>query len=383
MDTILGSSQDQLRRDRTSVKWVAFEPDVLPVWVAEMDAAPCPAVVDAVTAAVRRGDTGYDFGVPYAQAASGYAAQHWGWSFDHRSTMGFADVMIGIEAIVRTVTGPGDTVIVSPPVYDSFYGFVTTTGRPRLDVPLTASGRLDLAALEAAFAAASAGGGRAAYLLCNPHNPTGTVHTRTELTALAELAAGHHITVISDEIHAPLVYPGGDPFTPYLTVADEGLAFAVWSASKAWNLAGFKAAVAVAGPGSLPDLARIHEVHTHGVGHIGSIAHIAAFTQGQPWLEQVITELDANRRLLADLLARELPDVAMAVPDATYLAWLDCRGLELGDNPAAVFLERGRVALSAGPHYGAHCGRGFARFNFATSPEIIAEAVSRMAASLR
>lgn len=139
------------------MKWVAFEPDVLPVWVAEMDAAPCPAVVDAVTAAVRRGDTGYDFGMPYAQAAGGYAAQQWGWSFDPGSTKGFADVMIGIEAIVRTVTDPGDAVIVSPPVYDSFYGFITTTGRPRLDVPLTASGRLDLTALEATFAAASAG----------------------------------------------------------------------------------------------------------------------------------------------------------------------------------------------------------------------------------
>ena len=383
MDTILGFSENQLRQDRTSVKWVAFAPDVLPLWVAEMDAAPCPAVVEAVTQAVRRGDTGYDFGMPYARAASAYAGQHWGWSFDPESTMGFADVMIGIEAIVRTVTGPDEAVMVSPPVYDSFYGFVTTTGRPRVDVPLTELGRLDLTALELAFATATTGGRRAAYLLCNPHNPTGTVHTRAELAALADLAAAHGVTVISDEIHAPLVYPGGEPFTPYLTVAGEGAAFAVWSASKAWNLAGFKAAVAVAGSGSLTDLRRIHEVHTHGVGHIGSIAHCAALTGGQPWLEQVVGELDANRRLLAELLARHLPEVVMAAPAATYLAWLDCRGLGLGDNPAAVFLERGRVALSAGPNYGAQAGRGFARFNFATSPEIITEAVTRMAAALR
>lgn len=381
-EPILRSDVTTLRETRTSVKWIAYPDDVLPVWVAEMDAAPCPAVVDAVCAAVRRGDTGYDFGRPYARAAASYAAWAWGWEVDVEATMGFADVMIGIEAILRTVCDADGPVIVSPPVYDSFYGFIATTGRPRVDVPLTDEGRLDLPALDRAFGVASAGGRRAAYLLCNPHNPTGTVHTRDELSMLVGLAREHGVTVVSDEIHAPLVYPGGVPFTPYLTVADDTRAFSVWSASKAWNLAGFKAAVAVAGPGSRDDLGRIHEVHTHGVGHVGAIAHIAAFTEGREWLAQVLGELEANRALLVRLLAEHLPAVRMRPPAATYLGWLDCRSLGLGDDPAAVWREQARVALSPGPNYGAIAGRGFARFNFATSPGIVTEAVERMASVL-
>ncbi|HPB71764.1 MAG TPA: pyridoxal phosphate-dependent aminotransferase, partial [Phycicoccus sp.] len=117
---LVGSVADQ-RRDRTSVKWTLWGPEVLPLWVAEMDARPCPAVVEAVTAAVRRGDTGYDFGVAYAEAAAAYAAHAWAWDIDPASTLGFADVMIGIEALIRTVTDVDGAVLLSSPVYDSFY----------------------------------------------------------------------------------------------------------------------------------------------------------------------------------------------------------------------------------------------------------------------
>ena len=382
MDAAFDTPLSVLRRDRTSVKWTAYAPDVLPLWVAEMDAAPCPAVVEAVTAAVARGDTGYDFGRAYARAAAGFAQYAWGWTFDPTASTGFADVMIGIEAILRTVCDPDGAVIVSPPVYDSFYGFVATTRRPRVDVPLTGSGRLDLSALDVAFGEARQGGKRAAYLLCNPHNPVGTVHTAAELSDLADLARGHGVSVVSDEIHGPLVYPGEVAFTPYLTVAGDSPAFSVWSASKAWNLAGFKASIAIAGEGSIDDLRRIHEVHTHGVGHVGAIAHIAAFTDGREWLAQVVGELDAHRGLLGSLLTEHLPGVDWRPPAATYLAWLDCRDLGLGDDPAAVFREQGRVALSPGVNYGAQAGRGFARLNFATTPQILTLAVQQMASVL-
>lgn len=261
MDRLLAASVADQRRDRTSVKWALWGPDVLPLWVAEMDARPCPAVVEAVTAAVRRGDTGYPLGGPYAAAMAGFAADRWEWTIDTAATAGVADVMIGVEIVIRTVTDPQGAVVVSPPAYDSFFGFVATTGRRRIDAPLTADFRLDLDALDAAFGEAVAGGRRAAYLLCNPQNPTGTVHTREELAAVAALADRHGITVIADEIHAPLVYAAGPRFVPYLTVADRG--FSVWSASKAWNLAGFKAALVIAAPGSVTDLRAIHEVHTH------------------------------------------------------------------------------------------------------------------------
>jgi cystathionine beta-lyase len=156
----------------------------------------------------------------------------------------------------------------------------------------------------------------------------------------------------------------------------------VLSASKAWNLAGLKAAVAVAGPESAADLARLPEEVSHGPSHVGVIAHTAALRDGGDWLDAVLAGLDDNRRLLEALLAEHLPAVRYAPAEATYLAWLDCRGLGLGDDPARVFLDRGRVALSSGTLFGSG-GAGFARLNLATSPELITEAVRRMAGAVR
>ena len=377
---ILGVPLDELRRDRTSVKWRLFPEDVLPLWVAEMDAAPCPAVVEAVTAAVERGDTGYTWPKPYAAALARYARDTWGWDIDTGATATVTDVMVGASELLRLFTDDAGAVVVSPPVYDSFFGFVEAIGRRRVDAPLTSAGRLDPDALAAAFREATRGGGRAAYLLCNPQNPTGTVHTAEELTMLAALAEEHGVRVVSDEIHAPITY-ATSRFTPYLTVPGAERGFAVISPSKAWNLAGLKAALAVAGPAAVDDLRRLHEVHGHGASHVATIAHVAALDGGRDWLAALTEELDANRHLLTHLLAEHLPTVPYRAPEATYLAWLDCRDLGLGDDPAATFRRRGRVALSPGRRFG-EPGRGFVRLNLATSPEIITEAVRRMASSL-
>ena len=380
--SLLRTGEAQLRRDRTSVKWSAYPDDVLPVWVAEMDVDPCPAVVRAVTDAVGRGDTGYGWAPRYAAAVARYAADAWGWQVDPAATMVVPDVMIGAAELLRMLTDEGGPVVVSPPVYDSFFGFVEAIGRRRLDAPLDEEGRLDPQALAATFREATSRGERAAYLLCNPQNPTGTVHTRAELEVLAALAEEHGVRVVADEIHAPLVDAGGPAFVPWLTVAGAERGFSVFSPSKGWNLAALKSALALAGPAAVDDLRGLHEVHTHGSSHLAEIAHVAAMDEGRDWLARLLPELAANRALLGRLLEEHLPQVRWRVPSATYLAWLDCRGLGLGDDPAAVFRERGRVALSSGPSYGADAGRGFARFNLATSPEVVEEAVRRMAASL-
>jgi cysteine-S-conjugate beta-lyase len=379
---LLRAGETELRRDRTSVKWLAHPDDVLPLWVAEMDVDACPAVVRAVTAAMGRGDTGYGWGPRYSAAVARYAADTWGWEVDPAATMVVPDVMIGTAELLRLLTDEGGPVIVSPPVYDSFFGFVDAIGRRRVDAPLDAEGRLDPLALDEAFRAATARGERAAYLLCNPQNPTGTVHTRAELEALAALAEEHGVRVVADEIHAPLVYPGGPGFVPWLTVTGAERGFSVFSPSKGWNLAALKSAVALAGPAALGDLERLHEVHTHGSSHLAEIAHVAAMDEGRAWLAQLLTELEANRSLLDRLLREHLPGVRWHPPAATYLAWLDCRGLGLGDDPAAVFRHRGRVALGHGRSYGADAGRGFVRVNLATSPEVVEEAVRRMASVL-
>jgi len=376
MARILGESLDELRRTRTSLKWQAFPDDVLPAWVAEMDARPCPAVVDAVMAALARGDTGYPVAGPFATAFAGFAKRRWDWSVDPDTAMLVPDVMIGIEELLHALTRPDAGVVVSPPCYDSFYGFVESVGRRLVEARLDHSRRLDPAALEAAFVGAGPG---SAYILCNPQNPTGTVHTREELATVARLAAEHDVLVVSDEIHAPLVRPGAE-FTPYLSLPEAAAGIAVVSASKAFNLAGLKAALAVPGPEAQESLGRLHEVVTHGANHLGVIGQTAAYAAGEAWLDQLRDEIVDNRRLLTELLASSLPEVVATPADATYLAWLDCRALGL-DDPASRFLSRGRVAVSDGTRYD-RTATGWVRFNLGTSPAVIEEAVRRMAASV-
>ncbi|MFH8788614.1 MalY/PatB family protein [Streptomyces roseoverticillatus] len=373
-------SPGELQR-RTSAKWRAYPPDVLPLWVAEMDVMPAAPVARALTEAVALGDTGYASGTAYAEALDAFARKRWGWdgvAVERTATV--ADVMRGSVEMLKLVTGAGDAVVVNPPVYPPFFGFLEHEDRRVAEAPLGPDGRLDTAALEAAFRRAAAGGRRAAYLLCNPHNPTGTVHTRAELTAVAQLAGAYGIRVVADEIHAPLVLPGAE-YVPYLSVPGAEDAFALLSASKAWNLAGLKAAVAVAGPAAADDLARLPGIVSHGPSHFGVLAHTAALRDGAEWLDAVLAGLDENRRLLGELLERHLPAVRYLRPEGTYLAWLDCRELGLGDDPAAVFLERGRVALTGGLPFRTG-GAGHVRLNFATSPELLTEGVRRMAAAL-
>lgn len=377
---ILGVPLADLRCNRTSVKWGVHPGDVIPMWIAEMDSSPCPAVVEAVSAAVGRGDTGYALTEAYAVEVASFAEAEWGWAFDPSTTTRVADVLTGVTHLLRLFTDEGGPVVVSPPVYNAFYDVIAAAGRQVVEAPLGADARLDLDRLATVFAEVTAGGRRAAYLLSNPHNPTGTVHSADELAALARAADAHGVRVISDEIHGPLVFAPGT-FTPYLSLPGTERGVTVTSASKAWNLAGLKAAIAVPGGEAVTDLRRLHPFVTFGASHLGVIAQTAAFRDGRDWLHRLVRELDGNRQLLAELLAERLPDVDLVEPRSTYLAWLDLRGLGLGDDPAAELLQRARVALSSGPTFGSG-GRGHARLNFGTSPEIIHEAVGRIAASL-
>lgn len=371
---ILDDDLARLRATRSSVKWRLFDPDVLPVWVAEMDARPCPPVVEAVTRAISTGDTGYAWAPPLVEAFADFAARRWSWAVDTRRVGLVPDVMGGIAEILHLL--PGDAVVVSPPCYESFYGFVESVRKRCVTAPLDAQHRLEPEALERAFVDAGPG---SAYLLCNPQNPTGTVHTAGEMRMLAELADRYDVTVISDEIHAPLTHEPA-AFTPYLQVPEASRGIAIVSGSKAWNLAGLKVALAIAGA-ETQLLDGMHEVVTHGANHLAVIAQTAAYAEGEGWLDQLLGELADNRAHLTDLVATQLPGVVMAPSAATYLSWLDCTALGL-DDPGATFLQKGRVALADGWRYDPVGGRQWVRFNYATSPEMITEAVRRMAASL-
>ncbi|MFI7602332.1 MalY/PatB family protein [Actinoplanes sp. NPDC049681] len=386
---------DQLRT-RTSIKWTAHPDDVLPLWVAEMDVPLAPAVAEILHRAIDAGDTGYPGGRAYADALAGFAADRWDWDgIAIERTAVVPDVMMGIVETLRLITEPGDAVVVCAPVYPPFYAFVSHAGRRVVEAPLGPDGRLDLDALAGAFTAARRLSPRAVLLLCNPHNPTGAAHTRAELTAVAALARRHGVRVVADEIHAPLVLPGAQ-FVPYLSVPGAEDAFALFSASKGWNLAGLKAALLVAGPAAAADLARLPEEVSHGPSHLGVLAHTAALNHGRAWLDALLQGLDQNRSLLASLVSEHLPLVDMVRPEATYLAWVDCRRLGLhstgapdapgvvGDlsGPAKMFLDEARVALSSGHVFGTG-GAGFVRINFGTSSAILREAVQRMGAAIR
>lgn len=373
-------SSDELR-ERISVKWRYFPPDVLPAFVAEMDTPLAPPVAEALIAAVRRGDTGYATPSGLPEAFAEFAARRYGWNPDTGRIRLMSDVMGGIVELLQVITEPGSSIVVNPPVYHPFFFWLDHIGRRVVQSPLrpTADGyRLDLDRLERDFAA-----GAAAYLLCNPHNPTGTVFTDAELRGVAELAERHQVRVVVDEIHAPLTYPG-QRHVPFGSLPGDAVEHAVVavSASKAWNFAGLKAALLVAGPKAWPDLQRIPEMMSYQAGILGVIASEAAFRHGEPWLDDLIRDLDDNRSLLAELLAAELPEVGYHPPQATYLAWLDCRRLNLPGDPAEIFLEHGKVAVNSGPTFGAG-GEGFVRLNLATAAPRLTEAVRRIGAAVR
>lgn len=367
-------------RKRQSAKYQVYDADVIPAWIAEMDFPLAPPVTAALHAAIDRGDTGYRSGRGLAEALGDFARDTWGWDVPPATVTAVPDVLTGLAAALSMVTEPGDAVVVNPPVYPPFYSTVTEVSHRRIvDVPMVrdAEGRFDwdLGGLADAFARPDV----RAYVMCSPHNPTGTVPSASTLRAVAALAQEHGVAVIADEIHAPLTLPGAT-HVPYLTAAgDDAEAVGLMSASKAWNLPGLKCAQMITTQRMRAPAARLPMEVTMGTGHLGVIAAVAAYREGRPWLTEVIAILDANRRLLADLLAGQLPAAGYVPPEASYLAWLDLSAYGLGDDPTVPILERGRVALSPGPTYGAG-GAGFARLNFGTSPAIVREIVRRIAA---
>lgn len=365
---------------RSSEKWSSYPEDVLPMFVAEMDFPLAPAIRAALLEAVELGDTGYvnphDTGA--AEAFAAFAADRWGWS-PAPADMGFTtDVSVVIVESLRRLVEPGAGVIITPPVYPPFYDLVPEAGGTVVEVPLLDDGAtygLDLEGIDRAFAA-----GARALLLCNPHNPVGLVHSRETLAELSEIVASHGAVVVSDEIHAPLTHRG-QTFTPYLTVSDEARehGIAAESGSKAFNLAGLKSALFVAGSDRMRRLIRsLPDEVTFRTGLFGLIATREGFAHGGPWLDSVVGTVENNFALLEESLARVLPAVRVRRSAATYLAWLDMSALDWGDDPAAFALEHARVALSSGPAFGPG-GAGHARMNLACNPETLVEAVDRLA----
>ncbi len=377
--TVHFASLEHLRA-RTSVKWRAYPDDVLPAFVAELDVELAPAIATRLHAAIDASDTGYRWLSGLPEALASFADDAWGWTFSPGDVTVLPDVITALHQAIDVLTRPGAGIVINSPVYPPFWSTITGAGRTVVDVPMarttTGSWELDLAGIEAAFARPDV----TAFVLCSPHNPTGTVPSAGELHAIAAAAAAHGVAVIADEIHAPLAYPGV-AHTPYLKVAGpDAAAVSLLSASKGWNLAGLKCAQLVASGERLSRTFRTQvplEV-SYATGHLGVLASITAYTDAREWREELQALLAANAGHLGRRLAERLPGVGFAPPRASYLAWLDCTALGPDADPAAFFLRQARVALSEGPTFGPS-GAGFARLNFGTSTEIIDELVDRLA----
>jgi cysteine-S-conjugate beta-lyase len=370
-------------RSRTSSKWTTYPPDVLPLFVAETDYPLAPAIAAALTDLVTRSDTGYvgsPGGLPAAFA--GFAEHRWGWRPVEAGIRTTTDVSVAIVETLRRVIRPGDRVVITPPVYPPFFDLVPEAGGLVHEVPLVENGSawsLDLDGLAEAFAA-----GATAFLLCNPHNPLGLVHSREALASVAELAEAHGVVVVSDEIHGPLTHSTAT-FTPFLSVSDaaRSCGITVTSASKGWNLAGLKCAMMIA---ESPELVGALDGMPEEVGYRTSLfglhASIAAFSSSVDWLDAALEAIESSSALLSALLAERLPSVRFRPPRASYLAWLDVRTLGLGTDPSTAILEQARVALHSGPMFGRQ-GEGHVRLNLACSPEVLEEAVERIATRFR
>jgi cystathionine beta-lyase len=381
VDKLLGNFTLDDLRARKSHKWRHYPPDVLPAFVAEMDFMVAEPIAAALRAALDIGDTGYPWDGELGPAFASFAGERFGWEVRPDRVFAIPDVMTGIAEVLLAVTPDGARVVVNPPVYGPFFLRLGYINRPVAEAPLrrAADGSydLDLEVLDEALARADV----SAYLLCNPHNPLGRVWSRDQLLAIAELCERHRVELLVDEIHAPLAL-GDARHVPFASL-DHPMAERAYtfnSASKGWNIAGLKCGVAVAGSDAAAALLtdRWEALLS---SHLGVLASAAAFTQAVDWLDAVRHQLAENRVLLARLLSEQLPEVGYVPGEASFLAWLDCRGLGLGDNPETAFLERGRLALTGGTYFGSQ-GAGFARLNIGTSPELVTEAVRRMAATV-
>jgi cystathionine beta-lyase len=237
---------------------------------------------------------------------------------------------------------------------------------------------INWASIEAAYAS-----GIKVHLLCSPHNPLGFIYTKQDLLKIVALAKKHNVLVISDEIHAPLTFPG-ETFVPILTLGDdaESVSVCVTAASKGWNIAGLKCAIIISQNEQMNSkLANLAPAMHYRASLLGGFATAVAFAEGGVWLDTVLAQLDHNRHLIKKLLAEKLPTVRYHIPQNSYLAWIDVESLNLGEDPSVALVEKARVAFNSGHTFGKQCDQ-YVRLNFATSPEIITEAIDRIARSL-
>jgi cysteine-S-conjugate beta-lyase len=372
------------RRASDSNKWHKFPADVLPLWVADMDFPSPPAVVDALRSRVEHGFFGYlreHNELPAVVAER--LAKRYGWRVSPEAVVALPGVIAGFNQALRALTSPGDGLLVQTPVYPPILRAAGNHGLRRDEHALTrgADGRyaVDLETFGASFRDRTR-----AFLLCNPHNPVGRLYGRTELEGMAAACLRRDVAIVADEIHCDLLLDGRQ-HVPIASLAPEieQRTITLMAPSKTFHLPGLKCAV-----GIVPDAELRQRFVAAGadlvpkINLLGYTAAVAAYREADAWLDELLAYLADNRDFLVEQVRTRLPGVVVAPPEATYLAWLDCRGAApAADDPYTFFLERARVALSDGSAFGPG-GAGFVRLNFGCPRTLLAQGLERMRAAL-
>jgi cysteine-S-conjugate beta-lyase len=366
---------DRLHSDST--KWHVYGPDVLPLWTADMDFRVPEPVIEALRARVEHGVFGYCYEPPELRdVIVERLARLYGWRVEPDAIVFQTGVLVGFLHVCRVAATPQDGVLVQPPVYQPIYGAPKHNGSVHQEAPLVMrpGGRweIDFEAFEAAATDRTR-----VFILCNPHNPVGRVFSRGDLERLAAICLRRRILICSDEIHCDLVFDGGR-HVPIASLDPEVARHSVtlMAPSKTFNMPGLRCSFAVIPD---PDLRRrFGDEHDFSeINNMGLAAALAAYRDGQEWLDQALAYLQANRDFVADYVRREMPGIGMTAPEATYLAWLDCRRSGISGGPQKFFLDRARVALQDGAWFGTR-GEGFVRLNFACPRSTLTEALDRM-----
>ncbi|NJN47984.1 MAG: putative C-S lyase [Candidatus Competibacteraceae bacterium] len=372
------------RRSGDSVKWQRYGPEVLPLWVADMDFAAPEPVLKILHERIAHGIFGY--GNPPAGLVETICErlwQHYAWRVTPDQILFLPGLVCGLNLVCRAIGQPGDGVLVQTPVYPPFLSAPTNQDRYLQIAPLAFNQRgaqnayePDYAAIEAAINARTR-----LLLLCHPHNPVGRIFTEQELIQFAELSRRHDLILCSDEIHCDLVLEGRH--RPLATV-DSDVAqrcITLMAPSKTFNLAGLGMSFAIVQNAAL--LGRLQTAAEGIVAHVnvlGFHAALAAYSECDDWLQALLSYLRANRDYLATFLAQHLPGICMTPPEATYLAWLDCRQAGIEGDPHRFFIKQAKVAFNDGATFGLG-GEGFVRLNFGCPRSVLAQALERMHAA--
>ncbi len=372
-------------RARNCMKWTYYDPDVLPLWVADMDFPPPAAVAEALTERARSGNLGYPAGYATGEPGLREALQAWlaerhHWQVDLDDLWPVHGIIPGLYLGAMACASAGEGVLLQTPLYPPFMSAVKDTGRTAQYSPLVWSGtrwEMDLEGLEAAITPETR-----LLMICNPHNPTGRVFERAELEALADIVLRHRLWVVSDELHSDLVFDG--LHIPFASLSDEiaQRTVTLLGPTKTFNIAGLKIGFIVTQNAALRErLKRAGAGLVTPPNVMAQAAARAVYTEGGPWLEGTLSYLKGNRDRVGDFMRMYLADARYAAPEGTYLAWLELNGLDLGDDLYSTLLGCG-VGLNEGPPYGPG-GEGFARLNFATTGGVVTEALERLRTGLK